>query len=71
VTRSILNVARVGRSSSDRSIREYVEKIWKVRPCPGGKNMKGRPFLILFRNKFDLSALQSIFLRLDLWQAAH
>jgi len=30
--KSILNVARVGRFSSDRAIREYAEKIWKVNP---------------------------------------
>jgi starch phosphorylase len=29
---SVLNVSRIGHFSSDRSIAEYVEKIWKVEP---------------------------------------
>jgi glycogen phosphorylase len=32
--RSILTVARSGRFSSDRAIREYCEQIWNVRPVP-------------------------------------
>jgi len=31
---SIRNVARAGRFSSDRAVREYCEKIWKARPVP-------------------------------------
>lgn len=31
---SILNAARMGHFSSDRAIREYCEKIWRVQPVP-------------------------------------
>ncbi len=30
--KSIYNVARIGKFSSDRSVKEYAEKIWKVKP---------------------------------------
>jgi starch phosphorylase len=33
---SILNTANMGRFSSDRTIREYTEEIWKVRPVRVG-----------------------------------
>ena len=32
--KSIYNVARIGKFSSDRSVNEYAEKIWKVKPTP-------------------------------------
>jgi starch phosphorylase len=34
--KAILNVAAMGKFSSDRTIREYAEEIWKIRPAPAG-----------------------------------
>ena len=32
--KAILNVARVGKFSSDRAIKQYASEIWRLEPCP-------------------------------------
>ncbi|KAJ1933085.1 Non-essential glycogen phosphorylase, partial [Linderina pennispora] len=34
ITKSILNVARMSKFSSDRSIQEYAEEVWNIEPMP-------------------------------------
>jgi starch phosphorylase len=34
---AILNVARAGKFSSDRAIKEYASEIWHLEPCDGMK----------------------------------
>lgn len=31
--KAILNVARIGKFSSDRAVKEYADKIWHIKPC--------------------------------------
>ncbi|UCD75396.1 MAG: glycogen/starch/alpha-glucan phosphorylase [Phycisphaerales bacterium] len=41
--KSILNTARMGKFSSDRTIRQYAEEVWKLRPVPVSLEANSRP----------------------------
>ena len=38
--KAILNIAASGKFSSDRTIKEYADEIWHVKPCPVKRSTK-------------------------------